>query len=139
MTYRRLAVLVEGLPPESLTKTAIRDDMDPYEMARASGVERPGWGPHTYTDDLLCRLGEAIDYVAWAVIASNSEKTPPVPAPWRRPGVLSAREKAEHDYEISRPVYEQIEAERADLRRRQAEHRAALAAAKAAQQPQPNM
>jgi hypothetical protein len=124
MTYRRLAVLIEQLPPASRTKTAMRDAMDPHELAALSAVPRPGWGPHSYTDDLLCRIGERLDTLVFALIKVNGG-SPPQPDPWRRPGVLSSLERAEATYEEGREQYAQLEVERLE---RQANRRKAIAA-----------
>jgi hypothetical protein len=121
MTFRWLGTFIDGLPPESRTKTAIRDDMDPFELADATAVPMRGWGPHGRMDERLMQLGERLDNILVAIARLGGSKAEP-PAPWRRPGILGARELAELRAKISHPVIEQLEAERAEREaRRQAE------------------
>lgn len=129
LTWRRLDVLIRGLPPESRTKTAIRDLVDPFELAESTGADRPGWGPHSRTDEGLARLGERLDRIIYTLYRVNGGK-PAEPAPWRRPGVLGARELAALQADVVAPVVDQIERERA-------ERAAAKAAAKAAKSANP--
>lgn len=117
LTYRLVDDLIGQLPPDSRTKTAMRNDIDPIEMAAASDVPRRGWGPHTYRDDILCRIGEAVDRLTVTLIKVNGG-TVGDPAPWRRPGVLSADEQTARMLEIGAPVIDQLEAERAERERR---------------------
>jgi hypothetical protein len=119
MTYRLVADLIEQLPPTSRTKTAMRDDIDPHTLAAMSGP-RKGWGPHSHTDDILCRIGEAVDRVGYYVIKVQGGKAAE-PMPWRRPGVLGPDEIAELLLEVSGPVIDQLDAERAERERRRRE------------------
>lgn len=130
MTYRKLATLVEQLPPESRTKTAMRDASDPYELAELAGAGGgTGWGPWSHTDHLIAAVGERVDQLIVTLVRCHDGKPDP-PAPWRRPGVLGQHELAEAVYEVAAPVINQLEAERAE---REARRRAAAAA----QQTQP--
>lgn len=108
----------------------MRNALTPVQMAAlADAADNPGWGPHSYTDELLCRIGEAVDQVAWTLVALKTDKAKP-PARWRRPGVLGARDQAEAEYDQNAHLYEQIETERA-------EHAARRAAYLASQQAKP--
>lgn len=113
LTFRRLHLLIEQLPPESRTKTAIRDLQNPFALAEAAqlGGQR-GWGPISRTDDLLMRLGERIDWVAY-VVNKTAGGTPREPLPWRRPGVLGPAELETLSLLIAAPVIGQLEQERA--------------------------
>lgn len=90
MTWRRLGVLLDGLPGESLYKTAVRDALGDEKLAELAKKPRDGHGPWSHTDLLLAsivdRLGE-LTYVVMA-IAGNKPK-PPKPVP--RPGVISGK------------------------------------------------
>ncbi|MEU8023752.1 hypothetical protein AB0B88_16205 [Micromonospora haikouensis] len=122
LTYRRLAVLLEQLPPESRTKTAQRDDLDPVELARHVAAMPPssGWGPHGPIHELLMRVGESIEWLRHDVAKAVGGK-PKEPVPWRRPGVLGRQDMAAIEAEQSAPVVADLEAERAARAARRAE------------------
>lgn len=122
MTFRRLAVLIEQLPPESRTKTAQRDTLDPLELAAhvASQPPQPGWGPHGRIHELLMRIGESIEWLRHDVARSAGGK-PKEPTPWRRPGVLGPQDLAVLEAEQAAPVIADLGAERAERARRRAE------------------
>lgn len=124
MTWRWLATFIDGLPPESRTKTAIRDDLDPFELAAMSNAPRKGWGPHSRADEIAMQTGERLDWILYA-IAKACGGNPKDPAPWRRPGVLGAQELAAKKAKLSAPVIDQLEAERAERDRARAEAAAA--------------
>lgn len=84
MTYRRVRVLIDGLPPESMVKTAIRDTMTADDFANAP--EPDGWGPWSKTDELLAILADRMAWLVYAVYASQGGK-PTEPEPMHRPGV----------------------------------------------------
>jgi hypothetical protein len=85
MTWRELGVLVDHLPPESATVTAIRDGMSPEELADLPQPE--GHGPWSRTEQLLADVCDRLDWVIYAVYASEGGK-PQQPKPMRRPGVV---------------------------------------------------
>ncbi len=86
MTYRLLVdVFVAGLPPESLTRTAQRNEYSDEQLAQM-GKQQTGHGPFSHLELLVTHL---IDEVAWntyAVSAVNGGK-PKEPKPYPRPGV----------------------------------------------------
>jgi hypothetical protein len=93
MTHRLLGVLIERLPPESATKTAMRDSLTPEQLAaqaeaaKTAGVDAK-LGPYSNTD---MHLGQLIDEIRWlrfAVYHSQGGK-PKKPNPYPRPGVPS--------------------------------------------------
>lgn len=128
MTYRWLLNFVEQLPPESRTKTAMRDQADPLAIAAQVETPREGWGPWSHSDHLLAQVGERLDVLHATVVKALGGK-PAEPAPWPRPGVLSADMLAELRAEVEAPMRDTLEAERAERARRRAEL--------AAQQQQP--
>ncbi len=104
MTWRRLRVLVDQLPPESATKSALRDAMSAEEWEQATERDAPaGWGAWSHEALLLAQVADRVAQVEWALIAVNSEKgkAPKAPAPIVRPGVglppqaAAQRERAE--------------------------------------------
>jgi hypothetical protein len=80
-------VLLEGLPPESLTKTAIRDGMSLEEWRALP--QATAWGPWSHTDHLLALNADRQALVQWTLVAVNSEKgkAPKPPEPLPRPGI----------------------------------------------------
>lgn len=92
LTLRRLGVLIEYLPPESATRTAMRDAMSDDERTRLSeGVQPPGYGPWSHTDLLLARVIDVLEFLRYQGLALKGVKAQP-PALLPRPGV--ARPKA---------------------------------------------
>ena len=84
LTPRRLRVLVDGLPPESMTKTAIRDTLTSEDFENAPAPL--GWGAWSRTDELLAVLADRVSWLIHATYAVNNGK-PDEPEPIRRPGV----------------------------------------------------
>lgn len=89
MTWRMVGVLIDHLPMESATKTAVRDATPPGELAaaakRANG--QPGWGPMSPTDFRLLALADRLDEVAVAIYRAAGAK-PRDPEPYPRPGLM---------------------------------------------------
>lgn len=81
LTWRRLAVLVAALPPESATKTAIRDSMTPEQLA--SLPTSSGHGPWSNSELLLAAVVDRLSLLLWQNSRSKSKQPPPIP----RPGV----------------------------------------------------
>jgi hypothetical protein len=121
LTFRRLLSLVEQLPPESRTKTAMRDDMDPFEIAAQVEEPRPGWGPWSHTDHLLAQIGERLDSLQVTLVRVMTEAKPSDPPPLPRPGVLTPEQIAELRAETEAPVVNVLEQERAERARAKAE------------------
>lgn len=84
---RRLRVLIDGLPPESATKSAIRDGMTVQEWESLPASER--WGQWSHTDLLLGTVADRLGWLNWTLQAVNAEKgkAPAHPEPLARPGV----------------------------------------------------
>jgi hypothetical protein len=120
-----LLLLIEQLPPDSRTKTAQRDRLDPFELARMAEHQadaRAGWGPWGPLHELIAQVGERVDYLAYVTARAGGGKDAKEPARWRRPGVLGAVDLALVEQAISAPVVNQLETERAE---REARRRAA--------------
>lgn len=121
-----MLLLVEQLPPESRTKTAERDEIDPFELAEMVDQPRRGWGPHDRKDELLMQLGERLDQIAYLIVKTTPGATGArEPARWRRPGVLGAADLAVLEEIVSAPVVASLEDERAERERLRAERRKA--------------
>ena len=88
-------MLVDGLPPESMTKTAIRDTLTSEDFKNAP--EPDGWGSWSRTDELLAVLADRIGWLIFATYAAQGGK-PTEPEPLRRPGIgVSGRERRYKD------------------------------------------
>lgn len=83
-------MLIDALPGESATKTAIRDALDEDELAKVAG--RDGHGPWSRTDLLLATAIDLLKWVIFAVYAAQGGK-PKEPEPLPRPGVASRRRR----------------------------------------------
>lgn len=89
LTFRLLQNLIDHLPPESATKTAVRDSLSEHQLAelgQRSGSK--GHGPWAHRDMLLARISDQLDWVIYAQYASQGGK-PEKPKPLPRPGVRS--------------------------------------------------
>jgi hypothetical protein len=82
LTFRRLKVLLEGLPADSLWYTALRQrpDIDPTDVP--NGVDAMRWGS---IHDLLASLIDATTEVAWTLRQVNSKRRVPPPTRVPRP------------------------------------------------------
>jgi hypothetical protein len=86
LSDRRAWVLIRGLPPESLTSTALREQMTDEEISSYAG---DGYGRWSQAEMLLARLIDEAAFNTYAVLAVNSSnsKSLPLPKPFPRPGV----------------------------------------------------
>lgn len=83
LSWRRLGVLLEHLPPTSST-------------VRAVGGERTEWG---YTEHLLATVVDLLAQANYLFVAANSKTKPTPPEPLKRPGERKkkTRSRAEID------------------------------------------
>jgi hypothetical protein len=78
-------VLVDQLPTESATSTAIRNSVPEDELAaRRSDPKRAPWSS---TDYLLATLVDEVRHLAWMYAQSHSKSKVPHPDPIERPGI----------------------------------------------------
>ncbi len=83
---RRLRVLIQSLPTESATKTALRNAMTPEQLRQAADGARPDLAPWTGTEMLLASILDAVrNLTAVSLAAAGGKPTPPDPTP--RPGI----------------------------------------------------
>lgn len=84
LSWRRLGVLIRHLPPESATKTALRNAAPIAQLQQvAAEVEYGAW---SQTDMLLADLIDIAAWLRWSKTKdAESNKNPPKPYP--RPGV----------------------------------------------------
>lgn len=97
MTPRRLKVIVDQLPPESATKTAIRDSMtlEDYGRVNASNTDPNKHGPISATDMKLIDLIDAVRDLGYIVQMVNADKKTAYkikrPSPYPRPGLIGGK------------------------------------------------
>jgi len=96
MTWRRLRVLIEHLPPESATWTALRNDLPADVLAEQAEKGEPEKGRWSQVEQLLAANTDATRRVEWALWAINTDKAkrPDPPEPMRRPGAGPRKKQA---------------------------------------------
>lgn len=94
MTFRRLRVLIDRLPQESASYTAMRDahtDEELREQVKLRG-EPQGHGPLSRHDLFLIDLADQLKWIEYAIYRSQGGK-PHKPEPTPRPGVPGKKKK----------------------------------------------
>lgn len=97
MTARRLRVLIQGLPPESSTLTALRNAMPEKELDEQAENGEPEKGRWSQSELLLASAIDALRRVEYVLICANTESKrgrPAPPEPTPRPGVRARKPKA---------------------------------------------
>lgn len=118
MTPRRLLVLINGLPQESRTLTAIRDSLTPEARARlAAEAVDAGHGRWSRLEMLLAAQVDATRQQTWVLAEWEKGKRPPAPEPVDRPGVEKAKAKARSIDELRDRVSEKTWARAEALRK----------------------
>lgn len=89
-------MLLDRLPPESATKTAIRDAFTDEELHAYSKAQGPaeGHGPLTRTDLVLFDVLDQLRWVEYGLYRSQGGK-PPQPDPTPRPGLVDPKKSKE--------------------------------------------
>jgi hypothetical protein len=93
MTWRRLRVIIQGLPPESRTMTALRNTMSEADLVEQADRGEPEKGRWSQLEQLVAALVDSsrrLEYLLVAVNSDGKHKLPDPPEPLRRPGA-SAR------------------------------------------------
>lgn len=96
MTWRRLRVLIQHLPPESHTMTALRNAMTDEELAEQAEHGEPEKGRWSQLEQLTALLADRVAQLQYTLICVNTEKKsqrPEVPEPIRRPGAKPPKKK----------------------------------------------
>lgn len=83
---------IEHLPPESATKTALRNAITPEQMAEASDDYRPDLAPWSGVETLLAQVKDEVTRLRHTLIAVNGGK-PGEFTPTPRPGVPPKRQQ----------------------------------------------
>ncbi|WP_330172945.1 hypothetical protein OG875_04700 [Streptomyces sp. NBC_01498] len=94
MTSRRLRVLIERLPSESATMTALRNAMSPEEYEEQSQKGEPEKGRWSQLEQLMATAVDALRDLQYITVIASGDgkgKKPKRPQPMRRPGVGGAK------------------------------------------------
>jgi hypothetical protein len=97
MTWRQLRVLIQHLPPESATWTALRNALSPEEIAEQVERGEPESGQWSQLEQLVAMVADRVarlEWVLWVVNIEHKSKRPDPPEPIRRPGGKPAKRKA---------------------------------------------
>jgi hypothetical protein len=98
MSWRQLRVLIQHLPPESATMTALRNELPPDELESQADTGEPEKARWSQLEQLVAAVYDGIRRVEHVLIAANTDtskaRLPDPPQPLRRPGVGSPRKKA---------------------------------------------
>ncbi|MDX3520683.1 hypothetical protein [Streptomyces scabiei] len=98
MTARRLRVLIQRLPQESATWTALRNKLTPMELAEQAEKGEPEKARWSQQEQLTATLVDAVrkvEWVLWCVNIEQKSKRPPPPEPMRRPGAGPKKKQAQ--------------------------------------------
>lgn len=87
MTWRKLLVLLNHLPPESALNTAVRNNTPESELARSSALADPKKGSWSTIETFLALLIDELRINTWAYIQVHTEGKVAKPTPISRPGV----------------------------------------------------
>lgn len=95
MTWRQLRVLIQNLPPESATMTALRNAMTAEEYEAQARGGKPEEGRWSMTEQLLAGISDSLHQLEYILVVTNSGKgrKPKRPEPMRRPGVTPKQER----------------------------------------------
>ncbi|SDL27649.1 hypothetical protein [Streptomyces indicus] len=112
MTWRRLRVLIQHLPPESATWTALRNSMDPAELAEQAVKGEPEKGRWSQLEQLVAVVADRVARVEWALLCVNIEKKskrPDAPEPIRRPGAAPVKKKPKLNENSANRLFELLQ------------------------------
>lgn len=96
LSWRRLRVLIQGLPPESRTMTAMRNALPDEEFAEQAENGQPERGRWSQAEQLLAGIHDRLASLQHVTICAHTDsksKRPKAPEPMRRPGVRAMKPK----------------------------------------------
>jgi hypothetical protein len=97
MTWRQLRVLIQHLPPESSTMTALRNELSDEELTEQAEKGEPEKGRWSQMEQLMASVLDAIRRFEHVYICSHVEHKrdlPEPPTPMRRPGAKPRKPKS---------------------------------------------
>lgn len=98
MSWRQLRIVLQHLPPESHTMTAMRNALTDEELAAQADTGEPERAPWSQMEQLLASAVDAVRRVEYVLICSNTDKgsdRPQPPEPLRRPGARPPRPRTQ--------------------------------------------
>jgi hypothetical protein len=90
LSWRRLGVLIKHLPPESATKTSIRNATPVEQLQAVVDDSETKYGAWSQTDMLLAQLIDLVTWLQWAKTKAADTRPNEPPKPYPRPGVQRA-------------------------------------------------
>jgi hypothetical protein len=96
LSWRRLRILIEGLPPHSRTMTAMRNDTPAEELAKQAEHGEPEKARWSQLEQLVAVVADRVARLEWVLLCVNIEqksKRPDPPEPIRRPGAKPRKAK----------------------------------------------
>ncbi|MBB1253168.1 hypothetical protein H3146_07260 [Streptomyces sp. OF3] len=96
MTWRRLRVLIQHLPPESHTMTALRNAMPAEELTEAQESGDATKGRWSQAEQLLATIADRVAALEHITVLAHSDgkgRKPEPPKPIPRPGVQDRSRK----------------------------------------------
>ncbi|MFE0647507.1 hypothetical protein ACFVZH_02800 [Streptomyces sp. NPDC059534] len=96
MSSRRLRVLIQSLPPESATMTALRNALPAEDYERQARGGKPEEGRWSMAEQLLAGISDGIRDLQYILVVANSDgkgRKPRRPEPIRRPGVAPKQQR----------------------------------------------
>jgi hypothetical protein len=96
MTWRQLRILIQHLPPESSTMTAMRNLLSDEELTEQAEKGEPEKGRWSQLEQLAASVLDAVRRLEYVTICANTEKKsdrPDQPEPTARPGAKPRKPK----------------------------------------------
>lgn len=89
MSWRRLRVLIQHLPPESATMTALRNGLTDEELAAQAEAGEPEKARWSQMEQLMASVYDRLGHITYVLLLANHSgkgKKPDPPEPLPRPG-----------------------------------------------------
>ncbi|MFG2352576.1 hypothetical protein [Streptomyces sp. NPDC048521] len=96
LSWRRLRILIQHLPSESATWTALRNAMPEEELAKQAEKGEPEKDSWSKLEQLVATVADRVARVEYVLICANTSKKsqrPDPPQPIQRPGSRPPRPK----------------------------------------------
>ncbi|WPO74032.1 hypothetical protein [Streptomyces sp. KN37] len=101
-------MLIQHLPPESHTMTALRNELSDEELAEQARKGEPERGRWSQSEQLLALLADRVGALHHMYASTHSTRRQKPPEPIRRPGAKAARGKQEISDEQAATLFQMI-------------------------------